>query len=81
MPEKWTGGYEGSDGEGERPEGDAPTSVRYTVVLTPGLGGTVTARILREGETCGTFRAETEEEAQWIASRIAGTYTLPTRYD
>ena len=77
---RWTGGYERKDKGEERPEADAPTSVRYTVVLTPFLEA-VSGRILRNRETIGTFSAPTTEEAEWLAQQIAGTYSLPKRYD
>ena len=80
MTRRWTGGYdEPGDGK-EQPEADAPTSVRYTVVLTPFLEA-VSGRILRDRETIGTFSSPTTEEAEWLAGKIAGTYTLPKRYD
>ena len=76
----WTGGYEKKDKSGERPEADAPTSARYTCVIGH-MFNTPQCRILREGVQVGIISAKTQEEAEWIAGRIAGSFDLPKKYD
>lgn len=80
MLRKWTGGYEDKSGDGERPEGDAPTSVEFTAVTAKILDH-AQVRVLRDRVQVGTITVANEEEARWLAKRIVGSMMLPKRSD